>query len=145
MLELSRVCCRMNQTSLPQQNPQRQTPEINHHMDSLRRRFERRRRNPESVGSQQPRMFNSISAQRLVLLATTVHREVIRGVEPYVGGSAASLLARRRGWCELILGIAALHEPWHALVAASGSLWPQQQGPAMGRRPADREISDLTN
>lgn len=47
--------------------------------------------------------------------------------------------------CELILGIAALHGPWHALVAASGGLWPQQPSAAMRQRPADREISDLTN
>lgn len=38
--------------------------------------------------------------------------EVIRSVEPYVRRSGASLQERWWGWCELILGDSALHEPW---------------------------------
>lgn len=50
------------------------------------------------------------------LLAKTCRKDldwkVIGEVEPYARGSGASLQERRWGWCELISGDGALHEPW---------------------------------
>lgn len=60
-----------------------------------------------------------------------LHWEVIRGVEPYVGGSAASLQERRWGLVQTYFGDRCA--PW-ALACTRGSIWKSQ---ATAAKPSD--------